>query len=150
VSLYFPRDRSDAPLDRQGFSRSARTTPRGSERILLVEDDSRLRERTANALVRLGYRVSAATDGENALAMLETEGPFDLLFTDVVMPGAMNGVELAQQAMRRSPALKLMFMTGYAGRTETLTDFLRAGAKILHKPFTTEELAGTVREALTR
>jgi CheY-like chemotaxis protein len=149
VMLYFPRDRSDRAVERRatGVARTAR--PRGSERILLVEDDPRLRERTANALTRMGYRVSVAANGAEALSMLEREPSFDLLFTDIVMPGPLNGVDLAQKAGEIYPALRLLFMTGYAERSEQLSHFLVAGTRILTKPFTTEQLSQTVRNVLS-
>ena len=150
VSLYFPPDRSEVPALGPGGGRVPTAKPRGSERILLVEDDPRLRERTANALTRLGYHVTTAKDGREALATLEHEPAFDLLFTDIVMPGPLNGVDLAQRAVNSIPGLKLMFMTGYAERTELLSHFLVSGAPILHKPFSTEELSRAVRLALSR
>ncbi|MFZ5749277.1 MAG: cell cycle two-component system response regulator CpdR [Pseudomonadota bacterium] len=106
-------------------------------RILLAEDDKVMREYLARALERSGYAVSAVDCGTAAMPLLETER-FDLLLTDIVMPG-MDGIELAQKASEIAPAMRVMFITGFAAVT------LKAGtavpqARVLSKPFHLRDL----------
>ena len=86
----------------------------GTERILLVEDDSRVRHVTLQRLEALGYRVVAAPNGAYALEILQEGDRFDLLFTDMLMPGAINGGELARRARDVDPGIKVLFTSGYA------------------------------------
>ena len=85
----------------------------GTETILVVEDDDALRSYTVETLAELGYRVLPATNGAAALEILDSGNDIDLLFTDVVMPGGLNGRQLADEAVRRRPGLKVLFTTGY-------------------------------------
>jgi two-component system cell cycle response regulator CpdR len=106
-------------------------------RILLAEDDSVMREYLTRALERSGYAVTAVDRGTAALPLVETEH-FDLLLTDIVMP-EMDGIELAQKAAEIAPAMRVMFITGFAAVT------LRAGkampqARVLSKPFHLRDL----------
>jgi CheY-like chemotaxis protein len=84
----------------------------GTETILVVEDDNALRSYTVDTLCELGYRVLEAPTGAAALQILDSN-KIDLLFTDVVMPGGVNGRQLADEAVRRHPGLKVLFTTGY-------------------------------------
>ncbi|NDY42918.1 response regulator [Dissulfurirhabdus thermomarina] len=120
----------------------------GTERILLVDDDEGIRDLVAEILGGLGYRVRAAASGEEALALMEGEdGPFDLLLTDVVMPG-MNGRDLAEEARLRWPGLKVVFMSGYADTYLVLHDIRAAGGAFVPKPIARKDLAATVRSVL--
>jgi two-component system, cell cycle response regulator CpdR len=109
----------------------------GMFRILLAEDDQVMREYLTRALERAGYAVTAVDRGTAALPLIETE-PFDLLLTDIVMP-EMDGIELAQKASDIAPAMRVMFITGFAAVT------LKAGqampqARVLSKPFHLRDL----------
>ena len=110
-------------------------------RILLAEDDDSMRVYLARALERVGYKVIAVDRGTAALPLLESE-PFDLLLTDIVMP-EMDGIELAQKAAEIAPAIRVMFITGFAavalqgGRTAP-------EAKLLSKPFHLKDLVAEV------
>ena len=84
------------------------------ETILVVEDDPRVRRVAVRRLKELGYAVIEADSGPAALRVLDREEPIDLLFTDIVMAGGMTGVDLAQEARRRRPGLKILFTSGYA------------------------------------
>ena len=88
----------------------------GSERILVVEDEDDVREVAAATLERLGYHTIAARDGRDALAILHRSGEVDLLFTDYVMPNGLNGAQLAREALRLRPHLKVLVTSGYARR----------------------------------
>ena len=144
-SLYLPR--SDGAAEEAAQP----TAPmlRGSERILLVEDEPQVRASVVAQLQSLGYAVAWAADGAAAVASFEaTSVPFDLLLTDVVMPGAMNGRALADEVLRRWPATRVVFMSGYTDTAMIHHGRLDAGVLLLGKPFRKNELATIVRQAL--
>ena len=146
VKLYLPR--ADAEAAQGAVHGPPPEALRGSERILLVEDDELVRSHVAMQLEQLGYRVACAGSGPEALAMLEREPTFDLLFTDIVMPGGMNGRQLAEEARRRVPALRVLFTSGYTEQAMLHQGSLGAGTRLLAKPYRRQELALRVREAL--
>lgn len=113
----------------------------GTIRILLAEDDSSLREYLQRALERTGYSVEAVDDGLEAVPLLESE-EFDLLLTDIVMPG-MDGIELAQQAARIAPGMRVMFITGFAA-VALKSNRTPPNAKVLSKPFHLRDLVAEV------
>jgi PAS domain S-box-containing protein len=119
----------------------------GAETILVVEDDEALREYTTETLRELGYGVLEARDGPGALQVLE-RNHIDLLFTDVVMPGGMNGRHLADEAVRRRPELKVLFTTGYTRNAIVHHGRLDAGVQMIGKPFSFSELSAKVRALL--
>ncbi|WP_119418855.1 hybrid sensor histidine kinase/response regulator [Desertibaculum subflavum] len=117
--------------------------PAGS-RILVVEDDALVRNFVAKQLERLGFVVEAVGDARAALDRIEAAVPFDLLFTDIVMPGGMNGRELAEEARRRRPHLPILLTSGF-------TDDASAEGgpfPIIRKPYKPSELARVIREQL--
>ncbi len=120
--------------------------PHGSESILLVEDDARVRQVIEEMLTALGYRVTSAGDGMRAMEFAEAEMP-DLLVTDVVMPG-MNGRTLADRLRRRRQGLPVLFMSGYSDDPAHRTSPERPGIAHLQKPFSMQVLAERVRELL--
>ena len=120
----------------------------GAETVLVVEDDDALREYAKDILRELGYRVLEASNGALALEVLDGDQRVDLLLTDVVMPGGVNGRQLANQAIRKRPDLKVLFMTGYTRNAIVHHGRLDAGIHMISKPFSFEELADKVRERL--
>lgn len=122
--------------------------PRGSETILVVEDDARVRRVTAARLRSLGYEVIEADNGAAAFLLLAAHPKIAMIFTDVVMPGGMNGDELAEAALTAKPDLKVLFTSGYA-EPAVARQSLRVGAW-LKKPYTAAELAEKVREILSQ
>jgi CheY-like chemotaxis protein len=120
--------------------------PGGSETILVVEDDDAVRELVTDQLRRLGYRVLAAGNGPSARDILYGGEKVDLLFTDVMMPGGVTGTELAAEAERQLPSLKILLTTGYSEAPSL--DSARRAVALLRKPYRTRELARTVRETL--
>jgi PAS domain S-box-containing protein len=120
--------------------------PRGSETILVAEDDARVRRVTTTRLRSLGYRVVEAESGAAALGLLRANPEIAMIFTDVVMPGGMNGDELAEAALAERPDLKVLFTSGYA-EPAVARRGLDAGAW-LKKPYTASELAEKIREVL--
>jgi CheY-like chemotaxis protein len=123
--------------------------PRGTETILLVEDDPALREMAAELLGRLGYTVLTAGDGLEALNVTNQHatGHIDLLFTDVVMPH-MSGKELADRVRALYPHTKILFTSAYTENAIVHQGMLNPGITLLQKPFTPSALAHKVREVL--
>ena len=110
-------------------------------RILLAEDDESMRHYLARALERVGYGVEAVDRGTTALALLQNES-FDLLLTDIVMP-EMEGIELAQKAALIAPAMRVMFITGFAA-VALKASKAAPTAKVLSKPFHLKDLVAEV------
>ncbi len=118
------------------------------QRILLVEDDADLLAFVHTALSRSGYRIVEAVNGAKALELLEQDGDFDLLFTDIVMPGGVNGVQLARKAQELHPDLKVLFTSGYARDALPKERHVPSNIPMLFKPFRTNELMAKVEDAL--
>ena len=123
--------------------------PRGAETILLVEDEESVRRVTSKMLERLGYRVLVAGSGQEALQLWERHmAEIDLLFSDIVMPNGISGLDLAQKLQQAKPALKVIIVSGYS-RDIVSKDALRAsGIIFLGKPFESNTLATALRECL--
>jgi CheY-like chemotaxis protein len=124
----------------------AKEMPQGSETILLVEDDPRLRRVLSRRLRSLGYEIIEADSGVAAMAELSKRPEVALVFTDMIMPGGMTGLELAQAAVAERPGLKVLFTSGYAEPALARLG-LKAGAW-LKKPYTADELAAKIRDVL--
>jgi signal transduction histidine kinase len=142
VRIYLPR--SYAPVEAVRASSRPRAVG-GWETILLVEDNALVRDHTKAMLLGLGYRVSAATDGADAIAQLEGGLRPDLLLTDVVLPGAMNGRDVADGSARIVQGVRVLFMSGYAGDVLLENGRLEHGVALLNKPYRRAELARRVR-----
>ena len=119
-----------------------------SEVILLVEDDLHVLEIAKAHLISFGYRVHEAMNGKDALKILRERMDIDLLLTDIVMPGGLNGPELAIEARRLHPGLKVMYCSGYAESAVIGHALLDRGAQLLNKPYSRSELSMGVRSAL--
>ena len=146
VKIYLPR-RTGADL-REDSSSPTLAVGRGVETILVVEDDEALRAYTSEILKELGYRVLAAENGPAALRLLEKDKSIELLFTDVIMPGGLNGRQLADEAVLRRPQLKVLFTTGYTRNAIVHDGRLDPGVQLISKPFTMNELGARVRAVL--
>ena len=145
VDLYLRKTEPERVARRPLFEAAA---PAGGETILVVEDNPEVRTIAASFLGQLGYRLIEAADGPGALAVLESKQAVDLLFTDIVMPGGMGGVELARKALDLRPGIKLLFATGYAEETAPGGPALAAGGHMISKPYRKDDLAQAVWEAL--
>ncbi len=123
-------------------------TGTSGETILVVEDEEDVRTFTAEALTELGYQVTVAPDAHAALAVLEKLGGVSLLFTDVGLPNGINGRQLADEANRRWPDMKVLFTTGYARNAIVHHGRLDPGVELIVKPFTQSSLATKIRQVL--
>jgi signal transduction histidine kinase/two-component SAPR family response regulator len=119
----------------------------GSERILLVEDDATVLALTLDVLSGLGYRVTTATNATEALAELHADPAIDLLFTDVVMPGGVNGLSLARTARELRPTLRVLLTSGFVGEDRAIDG---REFPLLDKPYEAAVLATTLRKLLDR
>ena len=119
----------------------------GDETILMVEDDELVLMSVQSLIESLGYRVVPARDGLDALEILRHDTPIDLLFTDVVMPGGMHGPQLAAEARRLRPELKVLYTSGYPDHS-VLRKGLDAGIEQLSKPYRRHDLAAKLRKVL--
>jgi DNA-binding NtrC family response regulator len=146
IKIYLPRFYGEA-ADRQALGQPRADDPKGTETILLVEDDANVLALTATGLRDLGYTVIEARHANEALAQLRNGSRIDLLLTDIIMPDV-SGRKLAEQAVAVSPDLKVLFMTGFTKNAVVHNGVLDAGVHFLAKPFTLEELSRKVREAL--
>jgi CheY-like chemotaxis protein len=147
VKIYLPRyygeeDRAEESK-RSGDSQSL-----GAETILVVEDDEALRLYTVEVLSDLGYSALAAANAAAALEIIGRSPDIDLLFTDIVMPGGMNGRQLADEAIRQKPMLKVLFTTGYTANAIVHHGRLDPDVELISKPFTYESLGRKIRTLL--
>ncbi|HTI85007.1 MAG TPA: response regulator [Alphaproteobacteria bacterium] len=146
VRIVLPQ--ADVPAAMLGESEIAvdRVTMNESITVLVVEDNEQVREHSVDLLTELGYRVLQASNGNEALSILDAE-PANLLFTDVGLPGGMSGERLAEEAQRRHPGLKVLYTTGY-DRTIAAESAALGLASILPKPFTFAALSDAVSKVL--
>lgn len=150
VRIYLPRGHLAAGTRDEGVS--AETMPRGNgEVVLVVEDNQDLREASVAQLTMLGYDVIEADGSAAALAAIESSvRSVDLLFTDIVMPGTMNGYELANEVTVRRPTVKVLLASGFPGETLERTEPHIRKWQLLRKPYRMEELGRAVHAALQR
>jgi CheY-like chemotaxis protein len=120
----------------------------GHERILVVEDDKLVRDYVLTQLHSLGYVTLDAANAAEALALVEAGHEFDLLFTDVIMPGAMNGRQLATELQKSRPKLKVLFTSGYTENAIIHHGRLDSGVLLLAKPYRKSDMARMIRKAL--
>ncbi len=146
--VYLPRIHEEKPDGKREHSLEAPPRARGSETILLVEDEKGVRELSREYLQMNGYTVLEAEDGHMALELASMHaGPIELLMTDVVMPG-ISGRELAQRIGRIRPGIKVLYMSGYTDQAVVHHGVLEADAMLLQKPFTVSTLTAKLREIL--
>jgi signal transduction histidine kinase len=145
VKIYLPRadGQDDAAEEPTGSEIEG-----GDEIVLIVEDDALVRRYVVAQVAGLGYTALEATDAAAALKIIDTGADVDLLFTDVIMPGSMNGRQLADEALRRRPALKTLFTSGYTEDAIIHQGRLDPGVLLLAKPYRKADLARMIRTAL--
>ena len=147
VKLYLPRYIGSGEPESATQGGGALATGERGEVVMVVEDDERVRNYSADALRELGYGVVVAEGPNQALALLDAGQQCDVLFTDIVMPD-MNGRQLADLALKKLPKLQVLFTTGYTRNAVVHNGVLDAGTAFLQKPFTIEQLADKMRQVL--
>jgi signal transduction histidine kinase len=147
VSLLMPRAPIVGP---KGMTSSVGAPAVAAIKVLIVEDNDLLRKSTASLLTQFGFSVICAQNGREALELLEGGLVLDLVFTDVVMPGGINGIQLGQAVARIRPDLPVLYTTGYAD-VELLKSTADGGSvRVLHKPYKRGELLQRIHEAITQ
>jgi PAS domain S-box-containing protein len=145
IKLYLPPARGQI----EASVAAAAPLPRGNETIMVVEDDELVRNFVVTQLQSLGYKTIAAADSRAALRLADDGQPFDLLLTDVIMPGGINGRQLADEMVKRRPAIKVLYTSGYTENAIVHHGRLDRGVLLLAKPYRKSQLARMVRSALT-
>jgi signal transduction histidine kinase len=146
VKLYLPQAAgvATAPATEIGISGDEH----GDESILIVEDDALVREYVVAQISRFGYHTLTASNAAEGLAIINGAERIDLLFTDVIIPGGMNGRQLATEALKRRPGLKVLYTSGYTENAIVHHGRLDAGVLLLPKPYLSSDLAKMIRTAL--
>jgi PAS domain S-box-containing protein len=145
IKLYLPRaEEPDAAIEAPPVA----PVEGGEETILVVEDDHLVRDFVVTQLKSLGYTILATSSGAEALKLIDEGVNFDLLFTDVIMPGGMNGRQLADEALKRRPALRVLFTSGYTEDAILHHGRLDPGVLLLPKPYRRSDLAHMIRTAI--
>ena len=146
IKLFLPRF-VEPGAEQEQTTATEKARPGNGQRILLVEDQAELRVHVEKMLTKMGYLVTAAEDGKQALSLLDRGMTFDLLFTDVIMPGGINGQQLAEAVRKRDPRMKVLFTSGYpAFAFEHLQLDEIEHVKLLKKPYRSTELTAVLAE----
>ena len=120
------------------------------ETVLVVDDEPTVRMLVGDTLNELGYQAIEAADATSGLKVLNSDVQIDLLITDVGLPGSMNGKQMADAARLKRPALKVLFITGYAENAAVSNGDLEPGMHVMSKPFAIEKLAARIRSIIER
>ncbi len=147
IEIYLPRS-TEAKTGEPSQAGVPLRRAAGGEVVLVVEDEDTLREMAADSLQVLGYRVLTAGDARAALDILTGDARIDILFSDVVMPGGMNGAQLAAEAVTLRPELKVLLTSGYTNTAATGARELPSGVPLLRKPYLREDLAAKLHTVL--
>ena len=146
VKMYLPR--STGLAETEAEAQVASTVQSGDETVLIVEDDAMVRKNVIRQIESLGYTTLEAANAVEALDIIDRHATIHLLFTDVIMPGSMNGSQLVNEALRRRPSLKALFTSGYTENAILHHGRLDVGVLLLAKPYRKAELARMIRVAL--
>lgn len=146
VKLYLPR--ATRPDEKADFVIEKDHDLRGNEKILVVEDNDLVRSHAETQLGEYGYKVLTASNGHEAIEILKNNDDIQLLFTDVIMSGGMNGRELAEMAKRIRPRMKILYTSGYTENAIVHHGRLDQGVNLLQKPYQRRDLARKVRHVL--
>jgi two-component system NtrC family sensor kinase len=145
ITLYLPRSSEEPRPGQAEVKEEAQSGAAG--KVLLVEDSPEVAEVCSAYLEQLGYTVTSVTNGKAALDFLERKGPVDLVFSDILMPGGMNGVDLARVVRERYPRLPVLLCTGYSGSAQ---DAVRQGFVVLQKPYNIATLRKCLQDAVAK
>ena len=149
IRIYLPKITGDIELE-EDMPDITLSEARGSETVLVTEDEDSVRAYVTEQLRSLGYTVLETTNAAAALAILAERSDVDLLFTDVVLPGGMNGRQLADEALSKYPTLKVLYTTGYTENAVVHHGKLDAGVELLSKPYRRADLARHIRKVLDK
>jgi signal transduction histidine kinase/ActR/RegA family two-component response regulator len=147
--LYLPRSTETIQTVNTPVDELTDALPEGNETILVVDDEEALLELAEELLIDMGYRVFTAGSAMQALEVLTKEPNIDLMISDVIMPGGLNGYELAERAKTDYPELKVLLASGYTEKTATSENHKRFSLNMLAKPYSQAELAQKVRQMFT-
>ncbi|MGB9365067.1 MAG: ATP-binding protein [Xanthobacteraceae bacterium] len=151
IKMYFPRLTGQPDLPQwvaRGTAPTMAPSLDGTETVLVVEDDPQVNKLAVEALQERGYQVMSAPDGPAALTLIDGAAAIDLLLTDVVLPGGLNGRQLTEEVHRRRPAIKILYMTGYTRNAIIHHGRLDPDIDLLTKPFTADALTRKIRRIL--
>ena len=148
VKIYLPRHHSEAPEEQNAIMNSATPRGRSSETVLVVEDDEDVRTYSTDSLRELGYNVLEAPHAHAALRVLDAHPEIAVVFSDIGLPGGINGRQLADEVRKRNPTIKVLFTTGYARNAIVHDGRLDPGVELLTKPFTQAALGAKLRDIL--
>lgn len=148
VKIYLPALDQAAPSEEA--PKRANEAQRGNGSILLVEDDAIVRQSISAKLTRLGYQVVTAANAHDAIETLKINPYFDLVFSDVIMPGPMNGADLVREVRRRWPQIHVLLTSGYTESTVLGKIQLPTDVYLLSKPYSNSELSRVISEAISR
>jgi signal transduction histidine kinase/ActR/RegA family two-component response regulator len=144
VTLYLPRAKSEAAVE---TASGRQAVSRGTGAILVVEDDEDVAKVAKNLLKLIGYRAEHVPDGATALAVLLSGQKFDLVFSDIIMPGGMSGLDMARKVRQHFPGLPVLLTSGYARATG---EVFREGFDIIAKPYSADSLAEALRRTIAK
>jgi CheY-like chemotaxis protein len=148
VEILLPRTAAVVEVAAEDTADAVAQNAKGEEVILVVEDDEGLRAVVTLFLGTLGYQVRAAEHAHAALAEIRQGQRIDLMLTDIVLPGGMDGTELVERVRRERPKIKFLYMSGFTSKTSSTPGQLEDGVQILMKPFANAELAAKIRQIL--
>jgi len=148
VNLYIPRAISKIQDTRSASPSVAMVKKGNGEQILVVEDDARVRTITARRLEHLDYRVTTAENGDQALGILSDNSDFDLVFTDMIMPGKVAGYDLVKQIHKNYPEIAVLMTSGFAEDLINSDRLNSHAVKLLRKPYSHADLSTYIRDAL--
>jgi CheY-like chemotaxis protein len=147
ICIYLPRYVGEATLAGEEEAVAAAAAATG-QTVLVVDDEATIRHLIDEVLDDLGYTVIGAADGASGIKVLQSGARIELLITDVGLPGGMNGRQVADEARRLRPGLKVLFITGYAENAAVGNGHLEPGMELLTKPFTLDALASKVGDMM--
>lgn len=148
VKIYLPKAEGEAQIPANKSTGEAGPVEKNASIVLVVEDNKNVLKLTSGMVESLGYKVITATSGDAAIEILERREDIDLLLTDVMLPGMLNGPELAKLAVKLHPNLKVIFNSGYAEHAIHESGILENGVHLISKPFRKQQLAAIIKEVL--
>ena len=149
VSMYLPRSNADAKPAAGALVADGPAPLSMTGSVLVVEDRADVRTMACRMLEEFGFNVLAAGNARRALTLLDRIDDLQLLFTDVILPGKMNGPDLAKEAVRRHPKLKVLFTSGFVADSKMYDDSTGAGSHLLTKPYRKEDMARMLQLVLS-